>query len=189
LGLLHLKFVDANANALIKGEGLRAVTNPRIAVSYDHYKQVYGMATKGDAPKVECDILVELYLANASDKTIYIRTCIFSCEIDGQAVTLKPEADFSFVNNADGRPFEYCLDVNGHEYTLPNILTKAGLEPGMPVEGWVRFQTRENPEQLDAANPTFKVTVIDSLGREHPIPATAHGVRTGTIAYREITRR
>jgi hypothetical protein len=189
------------------------VTNPRLAVSYEHYKQLYSIASGGQEPEVDCDILVELYAVNASERTRYIRDAVFQYDIDGQTVRLSREREFSFVNAGDGRKFEYCLDIKSRYWVktrrengsaspakvpmVPPLMDarrssltswQRGLWGRKACRGMAKISgTRKSREAGCCESYVSPNDCGFTLGRilDHELTNAPPGKRIGTITYRE----
>jgi hypothetical protein len=162
------------------GEVYRVVTSSKHAFA-DLTRQVIESMHREFA--VDVDVLVELYLVNASSEKQYIRDFQVSVEIDGKRTALIWQNNFDAyeVNDAN---YVYCLDPTPDE---PHLLLESRAEPlspvftSMPIElaprqplrGWAHYLLRDvDPKKLEE-NQTYAFVVVDSLGTEYPITRAA----------------
>jgi hypothetical protein len=169
------------------GEIYRVVRSDKSAFS-DLTRQLWESVNPGKVFEIDIDILVEMYLVNTSSETQYIRDFSGSVEIDGLRVALVREKDFSAFEFNDEQ-WEYCLDPSpqetpilmaGRSETMTPVFSNfpMTLQPGQPIEGWIRFLLKErDPRKLDE-NRTYKFILKDSLGVEYEVSRSANPQRT-----------
>jgi hypothetical protein len=156
--------------------------------SYEIVRDLYKVVGKPAQATVDTDVLVEMYLVNGQDKKLFVRDFVASVELDGVRRELERKDDF-FALEISGRRYEYALQRNesdNDKEPLSNLSRsiRAELEPQKPLEGWVRFMVEDIlPEKLEN-NQTYRISVIDSLGREHPILKASQKKRDGQVAIR-----
>jgi len=132
---------------------------------------------------IDVDVLVELYLVNASSEKQYIRDVQVSVEIDGKRTALIWQNNFDAYEVNDVN-YEYCLDPTPDE---PHLLLESRAEalspvfssmpfelaPRQPLRGWAHYLLRDvDPKKLEE-NQTYAFVVVDSLGTEYPITRAA----------------
>ena len=138
----------------------------------------------------DCDLLIELYVVNKNTKKIYIRDFAAWMEIAGVWQRLKLDENFDVDDLWSGQ-VEYGLEPKDgstspeEPSSLPDLLKyrKADLQPGEPIEGWLKFTAIGINPQIKYP---LRVAVIDSLGTEHHIDKSVPKSRA--IAYRRVTR-
>jgi hypothetical protein len=178
------------ARKALDGELYRVVVSPKSAV-WSMVKDIYRLQKPGYQPKIDTDVLMEMYLVNKTYKDKFIREIEVYVTVDGQEVLLERQSDLS-AYEFGGSHFEYGVeDVGGKP--LSNALPLHKMEFGLslplvseqPREGWTRFLAKEiNPDGVDSK--TWKVTVIDSLGNRYPITQTSTGGTKGEIGIRKV---
>jgi hypothetical protein len=171
----------------IDGEVYRLVTSPR-SVAWPIVRDVFKLQGRADDAAVDTDILVEMYLVNRdSSKTRYVREIQLSAEVNGKRTEFKRQ-DNLWADDFNDTKFEYGLkEQQGAEVAPINQLSNKfplRLEPEQPVEGRIRFMAKEiNADKV--ADGTLLLTVIDSVGNEHPIiKAATDRQRRGEIGLR-----
>ena len=139
-------------------------------------------------PVVDCDVLLEMYLVNRSSQNKYVREVRLSAEVGGVRTKFEMQPDFKALE-VNREKNEYILE-DSHDFyvetSLKRLLPKDGpltLAPQEPTEGWVRFVAKTiNPEKIDKTS--WHVSVVDSLGTEHPTTKVATTKRKGTVGLR-----
>lgn len=172
----------------IDGEVYRIAINPR-SVSWELVRDIYRIQGRPQDAKIDCDVLLELYLVNKSKKiSNYVRDLRLSAELNnGETVNFERQDDLHAIefNNTQ---YEYGLEHKDNQDKEPiNQLFSSlpfCLSPAQAVEGWVRFMAETNPESLDAKS--FKLRVVDSLEVEHPIVKVTTKERKGRIGLRRV---
>jgi hypothetical protein len=134
-----------------------------------------------------------MYLVNrAPEKVKYIRDMWLTAEIGGREVKFKRQDGLDAMEVSDEH-YDYGLKIDSKSFpeqieplrqladTFP--LT---LDPGQPVEGWVRFMASNiNPDKIE--KDTIKLTIIDSLGNQHSInKVSRERERRGEISLRRL---
>jgi len=181
------KIESEAAPAKLDGEIYRIVRSDKNPYS-DITRQLWEQANHGKEFTVDIDILVEMYVVNASSETQYIRDFCGSVEIDGMRVPLVREKDFSAFDLLDEH-WEYCLDptpnespiiMAGRSESLTPLFSSlpTSLEPSQPVEGWIRFLLKERDPRKLEENRTYNFVLKDSLGVEYEISRAANPQRT-----------
>jgi hypothetical protein len=126
-----------------------------------------------DEVTTDCDVLVDLYVVNKSDKSLYIKDFSAWLEIESQWCKLKLDDNFH-VDDLWAGSVEYGLEQPqkgefGQEPSeLLSLLSRknAEIRPQEPVEGWLKFTAADiNPRR----KYSIRVAIIDSIGREHHI--------------------
>lgn len=155
-------------------------------------RELFKIAGREDEFKIDVDVLVEMYLVNTTDVKQFITDIKGTVEVDGNSLPLSRQRDFSAWDFND-KPYEYCLNLSGAKFdrsTLETLVPLFGsspsieLEPKQPREGWMHFIVKDvDPEKLNN-NRTYKFTIIDSLGKEHPITKAGTEKRPGEVTVR-----
>jgi hypothetical protein len=163
---------EATKADVIDGATYRLVISPR-TMAWEIVRDIYKMQGRPDDAKVDCDLLVEMYLVNTSDtEIVYIKDIELSAEIKGERFSLKLQNDFD-ADEFNGQQYEYALkeDDFGEKSPLKKLLPSPlplALAPGQPLEGWVRFLAENiNPDNI--TEKSWQLAVVDSLGNKHAI--------------------
>ena len=172
----------------IDGEVYRIALSPR-TMSWELIRDIYRIQGHADEAKVDCDVLVEMYLVNPSkNETRYVRDLRLSAEVDGSRVILQRQEDLRAMDLLD-KEYEYGLKESKGEDTEPvkqlfSALPVA-LAPTQPIEGWVRFLIEGvNPDKI--TEKSWHLSVVDSLGNEYPITKIGQKERKGEVALRRL---
>jgi len=163
-----------------EGDGIDGIVY-RIAISprtfaWEIIGDIYRMKGIPDDAKIDCDVLVEMYLVNTSKtETAYVRDFELSAEIKGERFTLKLQDNLK-ANDFNGQEFEYGLKETRFDDAEPlkRLFTALplALQPKQPIEGWARFLAENiNPDSI--TEKTWKLSAVDSLGDQHPINKAA----------------
>lgn len=145
---------------------------------------------------IDADILVEMYIVNASTEKRYIRDFSGTVEVDGKVLPLLRQSDFYAFDFSD-HEYEYCLNPNEESHldrsnleALPPIFPTLPLEleARKPTEGWIHFIVKDvDPQKLNG-NRSYKFTITDSLGKEHPVLKVSTVKRRGEVTVRQMRR-
>jgi hypothetical protein len=157
----------------------------------DDTRDLYKAITKGAEFAVDVDILIEMYVVNTTNKKRFIRGFNFTVEVDGKMLPLILQKDF-YAYELNGTDYEYCLSRGKGRLDRSKLETLPPLHHGLPVEleaqkpleGWVHFVINNvDPEKL-RGNRNYKLFIVDSLRKEHPILITVTDKREGAINVR-----
>lgn len=152
-------------------------------------EQIFALSGKGE-PKVDCDVLVSMYLVNASPSTRYIRELTASVEVDGKRTNLEPRSDF-FLNPEDDdrkpQDMEYVFRAEAGKEGAPlqKLFPVMPCEavPQRPFEGWIRYIIRDVvPEKINSN--TWYFIIVDSMGNQQFITKTSQTPKIGEITMR-----
>jgi hypothetical protein len=177
------------ASSVIDGEVYRIVMSPR-SISWELVRDLFRMHGRSNEASIDTDILVEMYLVNASTKdSKYIRDLRLSGElINGDIVNFVRQDDLH-AEDFNNTKFEYGLGYDEHQDKEPIKQLFSSLpfclSPQQAVEGWVRFMANTNPDNLK--EKAFKLRVVDSLGQEHFISRAATREQKGKIGLRRVS--
>jgi len=158
-------------------------------VPYNMLEQIFALSGK-EKPKIDCDILVSMYLVNASSSTRYIRELTASVEVDGKRTNLEPRSNFFLNTDDDDRKpqdMEYVFEAEtGKEGTpLQKLFPDLPCEavPQRPFEGWLRYIIRDVvPEQINSN--TWHFIILDSMGNQQFITKVSQTLKVGEITLR-----
>jgi hypothetical protein len=159
----------------IDGMVYRIAISPR-TFAWEIIRDIFKMKGTADDARIDCDVLVEMYLVNTSKMEIaYLRDLELSAEIKGERFTLKLQDDLR-ANDFNGQEFEYGLKATRFDDAEPlkRLFTALPLamQPKQPIEGWARFMAENiNPDSI--TEKSWKLSVVDSLGDHHPINKAA----------------
>lgn len=181
-------------DAIFDSELQRYVMHERTGlVPYKMLHEIYTVSGRQDEPKIDCDILVKMYLVNLSASVQYIREISASVEVDGKRTTLERRNDFKLkVGDSRDSPFlEFGFGPESAVNTvdpLKPLLVDAlpcELPPNKPLEGWVRYILRDVvPTKIDSN--TFEFAIVDSKNNRHFITKVSPDPKHGEIAIRDI---
>ncbi len=99
-------------------------------------------------------------------------------------------SDFSVdALSIDDRMMEYCLELDDKKFPLVNLADKRNsqLLTKQPMEGWLRFQTTENPEVL-TGHKVLSLFIEGSVGTRHEITKVSDRRGHGEITYQQVKR-
>jgi hypothetical protein len=160
-------------------------------------RDLYVIGEKVENFGLDVDILAEIYIVNQANHKQFVREIEASVEIDGKRLALVRQSNF-LAYEFGGQQYEYCLNksLKDNQFdrseleTLQPIFTSSliALEARQPAEGWVHFLIKNvDPEKLNG-NRTYKFSITDSVGREHPILKANMAKREGEVSVRAFRR-
>jgi len=174
---------------VIEGEVYRIALSPR-TMSWEMVKGIYQVQGRPQDAKIDCDVLIDLYLVNTSKtESKYVRDLKLSAEVKGATVNFARQDDLRAVD-FNNKKYEYGLRLEKWDTKEPIKQMFSALpfclSPAQPVAGWVRFMAKDiNPD--DIKDKSFKLRVVDSLGEEHPISKVGTGKKSkGEIGLRRL---
>jgi len=172
----------------ITGELYQITTIPR-TMSWEILRDAFKV--HGKEATVDCDVLVGLYVVNASSSDRFIREVRLSAEVDHNRINFEMQRDLR-AQDMDHKKYEYAIeseDFYGQEKPLKQFLTSEQLlrlTPQEPAEGWVRFLAKDiNPDKLD--RNTWQVRVVTSVGREYTITKVSDSAKLQKIGLRRVS--
>jgi hypothetical protein len=171
----------------IDGEVYRIALSPRV-VAWGIVKDIYRIQGRPDEAQIDCDVLVEMYLVNTSKtENRYVRDLRLTADLNGSTITLQRQNDLRAMDMSD-KEFEYGIkEAKSDTKPVKQLFSElpAVLAPMQPVEGWVRFLAEGiNPDKV--TDKSWRLSVVDSLGSEHPITKASQREKKGEVALRRI---
>jgi hypothetical protein len=164
----------------IDGEVYRIALLPR-TMSWEILRDFFRLKGREREAVIDCDILLEAYLVNTSKtESRYVRTLRLSAMVNGKSISFDRQSDLRAMD-IDDKKYEYGLeakDLFDEAEPLKQLFSTLPfcLSPSQAVEGWVRFMAKDiNPDNIQ--EKSWKLSVVDSLGVEHPITKTAVGTK------------
>jgi hypothetical protein len=187
---------EQKPDIVFDGELQRIFMYPRLGmVPYKMLQEIYQISGRTADPKVDCDILVAMYIVNASTSVQYIRDITASVEVDGKREMLDRRNDFRVKFEDDDRTddkLEYGFESEtgrDNPQPLKPLLPPLPCElpPNKPLEGWVRYVLKSVvPDKIDSN--TWQFAIIDSLGNQHFLTKTADIPKVGEIGFRRASQ-
>ena len=173
--------------ANIDGEVYRIALSPK-TMAWELVRDIYRVQGRPDAAQIDCDVLVELYLVNASKtETRYVRDLHLTADVGGTVVSFLRQDDLRAMD-IDNKKFEYGIQEDLFDTKPVKQLFSAlpiTLAPMQPIEGWVRFLAKGiNPDKI--TEKSWHLSVLDSLGNEYPITKAGQREIKGEIALRRL---
>jgi hypothetical protein len=160
-----------------------------MGIPYKLLQEVWHLSKHSDEPKVDCDILVAMYVVNVSPSIQFIRDVAASVEVEGERKDMERQDDFRLrfrEDESDDLEYGFELEENQNDpISLTPLLPELPCElpPNKPLEGWVRFILRSvAPKKVDSN--TWQFAVVDSLGNQHFITKTSSKPKKGEIGFR-----
>jgi hypothetical protein len=180
---------EKGETSTIEGELYRLVLSPR-TISWPLVRDLYRVQGHPEDAKVDCDVLIEMYLVNTSSKEKYIRDMQLSCEINGVRTSLTMQHNLRAMDSG-GNKYEYALEDDPDLYAKEKPLRRlfdgipSLLSPEQPTDGWARFLAPEiNPDQINSKS--WQLVVVDSVGNQYPITKVSDTKRSGEIGIRRL---
>lgn len=181
---------DAKPDTILDGELHRVFICPRMGIPYKMLQEIWQLSKHSDEPKVDCDILIAMYVVNVSASVQYIRDVTASVEVEGERKDMERQDDFRLRFRDESDDLEYGFELE-EDHNDPISLTPllpqlpCELPPNKPLEGWVRFILRSvAPGKVDPN--TWQFSVVDSRGKQHFIMKTSSKPKKGEIGFRRV---
>ncbi|HEV2385680.1 MAG TPA: hypothetical protein VGS20_00345 [Candidatus Acidoferrales bacterium] len=181
---------EQKADKIFDGELQRIFMYERTGlVPYKMLQEIFQISGRTDEPTVDCDILVSIYLVNASSSIQYIKELTASVEVNGRRVGLERRNDFRLKSDEeddDGLEYGFeSLSGKSDPEPLRELLTSLPCEllPNKPLEGWIRYTLKQVvPPKIDSNS--WKFAIVDSLGNQHFLTKTSDAPKKGEIGLR-----
>ena len=144
--------------------------SPRSA-AYVLVKDLYRIQGHPEEAKIDCDVLMKMYVVNTADSRRFIKDIVASVNVGNQRIELERKDDLQAIE-FNRTQYEYGVKRTEHADAepIPYLYKElpTSVEPKQPLSGWVRFLAKNIlPDAVDSNS--WQIEIVDSVGTQWPI--------------------